>query len=295
MAGEPRAPREARKDEGAIRFLVVREAQPVREWRIHRATLVRGATWLIVGAWVLPTLLLAGAAGKARLERDNLAADVSLLTQRAESLAASIAELERYAGLGARRPEGGPVSVAPTRSADVLDGASKWIGFLWDRFHTVASGVRARAERVRGTPTGQPLPDTLAGLSSSFGWRANPFSGDGAEWHAGLDFPAPEGTPVQATADGIVESTGWRDGYGLAVIVRNADDYQTIFGHLSAIDVREGDRLSRGTVLGRVGSTGRSTGPHLHYEVRRAGRPLDPRDVRPPVLPNERPPATPAR
>jgi murein DD-endopeptidase MepM/ murein hydrolase activator NlpD len=119
----------------------------------------------------------------------------------------------------------------------------------------------------------------VARLSSGFGWRADPFGGDD-EWHAGLDFPAPYGAPVRATAEGEVEFAEWRNGYGLAVSIRHPDGYTTLFGHLSAASVRAGERVTRGTVIGRVGNEGRSTGPHVHYEVRRYGKPVDPRRVR---------------
>lgn len=123
-------------------------------------------------------------------------------------------------------------------------------------------------------PNGLPL--RAASMSSSFGMRYHPLSG-GLRFHAGLDLAAPTGTPVHATAPGVVSFAGWYGGYGLCVAVDHGGGTATLFGHLSATSARAGDRIEAGDILGRVGSTGQSTGPHLHYEVRRGGRPVDPR------------------
>jgi len=144
--------------------------------------------------------------------------------------------------------------------------ADSWLGDLERRVHTVRGALGARIRtRITSLPIGMPL---VARLSSGFGWRSNPFGGGRPEFHRGLDIPAPWGTPVRATADGVVEFAGWRSGYGLAVAIRHADGYSTLFGHLSRATVRAGDRVVRGAVVGRVGNEGRSTGPHVHYEVR---------------------------
>jgi murein DD-endopeptidase MepM/ murein hydrolase activator NlpD len=97
------------------------------------------------------------------------------------------------------------------------------------------------------------------------------------EFHDGLDFSAPYGAPVYATGSGVVVQAGWMGVYGLAVVVDHARGYRTLYGHLSRLAVRPGQRVARGGLLGYVGSTGRSTGPHLHYGVYRYGTPVDPR------------------
>lgn len=291
----PPASRESwltRRFGGPVRLLIVRDARPVREVRVDPRTAVRIGSWLFVAAWVLPIAGLGGVVLHARLERDALATQVASLTTEATRLSTSIAELERYAGIPSRADgEGGPPATPPDAamaSADAADGTASFLGTLGRRFAAVAGAVSSRVSVVRGTPTGMPVPD--ARTSSSFGWRANPFTGEGAEWHAGLDFPSPVGTPVQATADGVVESVGATGGYGTAVVVRNRGDYTTIYGHLRDATVRVGATVSRGDVIGHVGSSGRSTGPHVHYEVRRGGRPVNPRRIRVP----EAPPTVPA-
>jgi murein DD-endopeptidase MepM/ murein hydrolase activator NlpD len=113
------------------------------------------------------------------------------------------------------------------------------------------------------------------GVSSPFGWRKDPL--DGTErFHDGVDLPAREGTPVIAVAPGRVLEVGRNGGYGLEVVVEHGEGWRTRYAHLSATHVRPGDRIARGARLGDVGGTGRSTGPHLHFEALREGKSVDP-------------------
>jgi murein DD-endopeptidase MepM/ murein hydrolase activator NlpD len=112
-------------------------------------------------------------------------------------------------------------------------------------------------------------------LMGGFGERSDPFSGEGA-MHTGVDISAPRGTPVHAAADGIILHAGWNGGYGRCVIVDHGNNYQTWYAHLSRMDVIEGEEIRQGEVLGAVGTTGRSTGAHLHYEVRIGSTPVNP-------------------
>src|ERR1700728_1999458 len=112
-------------------------------------------------------------------------------------------------------------------------------------------------------------------LMAGYGVRSDPFSGEGS-MHTGVDISAPMGTPVHAAADGIVLHAGWNGGYGRCVIVDHGNNYQTWYAHLSRMDVLEGQEIRQGEVLGAVGMTGRSTGSHLHYEVRIGSTPVNP-------------------
>ncbi len=112
-------------------------------------------------------------------------------------------------------------------------------------------------------------------LISSFGQRNDPFSGEGA-YHAGVDISAPSGTPVHVAANGTVIQLGGINGYGHLVVVDHGNGFVTYYAHLSEIDVIEGQQVRRGDTIGAVGSTGRSTGPHLHYEVRMNNIPVNP-------------------
>jgi murein DD-endopeptidase MepM/ murein hydrolase activator NlpD len=128
--------------------------------------------------------------------------------------------------------------------------------------------------RQRGyTPTVWPVEGTLEG---GFGGRRNPFGGAGYEFHSGQDIEAPWGAAVIAGASGKVSFVGWQNGYGQLVIVDHGGGLTTRYGHLSHIDVELNQTVSRAQLLGKVGSTGRSTGPHLHYEVRINDQAVDP-------------------
>jgi len=128
--------------------------------------------------------------------------------------------------------------------------------------------------RKRGyTPTIWPVDGKLEG---GFGGRRNPFGGPGYEFHTGQDIEAPLGAPVVAGASGKISFVGWQNGYGQLVVVDHGGGLTTRYGHLSHIDVDAGQQVSRGQLVGKVGSTGRSTGPHLHYEVRINDAPVNP-------------------
>ncbi len=139
--------------------------------------------------------------------------------------------------------------------------------------------------RSHGAAEPEAMPRTHAPLgavralgqhvTSSFGLRADPFTGALKE-HDGLDLGATEGTPIHAAAAGVVRFAGKRGGYGNVVIVEHADGTETRYAHCRDLGVKPGDAVGAGQTIATVGSTGRSTGPHLHYEVRRDGRPVDP-------------------
>lgn len=115
-------------------------------------------------------------------------------------------------------------------------------------------------------------------ISSGYGMRKDPFHGRPA-FHGGIDIAAAPGTPIQATAAGIVAKTGTGRGYGNYVVIAHADGSETRYSHLSASSVRAGQRVAQGQMVGRLGSTGRSTGPHLDYRIRKNGQRLDPLTV----------------
>ncbi len=122
-------------------------------------------------------------------------------------------------------------------------------------------------------PSRRPV-DAMA-LTSSFGTRSDPFNGRRAR-HNGIDIPGPIGTPIYATADGMVGRAQWLGGYGNYAEIEHGNGIETRYGHMSRLNVTPGQRIRRGDIVGYMGSTGRSTGSHLHYEVRIAGAPVDP-------------------
>ena len=124
--------------------------------------------------------------------------------------------------------------------------------------------------------TMRPLGAPVSGLiTSGFGLRTHPLSGQRVS-HRGVDVAAREGTPVRTTTDGLVSRAGWQGGYGLLVSIDHPGGWQTRYGHLSRLNVTPGQQVTSGDVIGFVGSTGNSTGAHLHYEVRRDGQAIDP-------------------
>jgi len=138
--------------------------------------------------------------------------------------------------------------------------------------------TRAQVDRLNRTLALVPYRKPVIGeveLSSGFGVRSDPFLGRPA-MHTGLDFRASTGDPVRATANGKVASSGWAGGYGRMVEIDHGNGLSTRYGHLSEINVKVGDTIRIGQVIGAVGSTGRSTGPHLHYETRIDGEAVDP-------------------
>lgn len=191
----------------------------------------------------------------------------------------SIEQLQKY--LKERGVKVKPVSFAPPPSSnedinDAVGGPEIPETTIFQEVPytgTYAKDVVRLTQAIKQVPLGLPHHGVK---TSRFGGRANPFSGQGRETHMGLDFRARVGDPIRVTADGTVVQAGYHGGYGNLVRVRHGFGYETYYGHLSAIDVVVGKKISAGDVVGRAGSTGRSTGPHLHYEVRRNGAPIDP-------------------
>lgn len=149
---------------------------------------------------------------------------------------------------------------------------AKWEGLANDVVSKLAGADIDCEPLATGSWT---LPVANYSLTSGFGTRVHPITGE-IRLHAGIDLAAPTGTPVRSVADGIVQSAGSSSGYGNLVTIRHATGIESYYGHLSRIDVRPGSIVSAGELIGAVGSTGNSTGPHLHLEIRHNGAPTDP-------------------
>ncbi|HBB68076.1 MAG: hypothetical protein A2X28_05650 [Elusimicrobia bacterium GWA2_56_46] len=132
--------------------------------------------------------------------------------------------------------------------------------------------VANKHNTARATPSIWPASGRI---TSSFGYRLAPLM-SASEYHTGIDIANDPGTPVYATADGVVRYAGWANGYGLSMVLDHGFAYSTLYGHFSELMVKEGAQIKRGQLLGRMGSTGTSTGPHLHYEVWLDGMPKNP-------------------
>jgi murein DD-endopeptidase MepM/ murein hydrolase activator NlpD len=187
--------------------------------------------------------------------------------------------LEELPAVMRSRAAGGGGAVAPAVAAaaavppDTTFGVLKSVlGAIESRLATVKSNVESQQALARSTPTIWPI---AGWLSSSYGNRRDPFDGS-PDFHPGLDIAADKGTPIRATADGTVESAGYNGNYGNSVVISHGLGISTRFGHMSGFTVRAGQTIRRGEVIGYVGSTGRATSAHLHYEILHNGRPFNP-------------------
>lgn len=196
-----------------------------------------------------------------------------------ESVAGRLAKVVGLESLAPRSAGGGP-SLSLDGGADMqallgeeLDALVRRTSGLDTSFEKIGEVVEQRLQLLAATPSILPVP---GGYSDGFGWRRDPFTGE-RDYHKGVDIVAAPGTPVLAAADGLVTTAARMSGYGKLVHLNHAFGLATRYGHLSEIRVRPGQRVRKGDVVGLVGSTGRSSGPHLHYEVLRSGRAVDPR------------------
>jgi murein DD-endopeptidase MepM/ murein hydrolase activator NlpD len=144
-------------------------------------------------------------------------------------------------------------------------------------YNEITGMVNNKEKLLAATPAIQPVSNKdLKRIASGFGYRIDPVYKT-VKLHPGLDFTAPAGTPIYATADGVIEFAGNSgDGYGNHIIINHGFGYKTLYGHMYRIKLKRGQRVVRGEVIGWVGSTGKSTGPHCHYEVIKNGIKLDP-------------------
>lgn len=170
----------------------------------------------------------------------------------------------RAMGGGGAEAVGAPVLGAAFGSPDNALGVLRdLLGVIGDRLDTVRNGVERRQALAAATPSIWPVPGWL---SSAYGTRQDPFTG-ASGFHPGLDISADAGQPVHATADGTIASAGVNGSYGNLVTIDHGYGLTTRYGHLSRFAVTSGQQVHRGDIIGYVGSTGRSTSPHLHYEI----------------------------
>ena len=158
-----------------------------------------------------------------------------------------------------------------------LNNLSLRMSFQDQSFTEITVMVKNKEKLLRAIPAIQPVSNkNLKRVASGFGYRIDPLYKD-SRLHAGLDFSAPTGTPIYATADGEVQIAGFNtDGYGNKVVINHGYGFQTLYAHMVRVKAKAGQSVKRGEVIGYIGSTGKSTGPHLHYEVIKRGAKVDP-------------------
>ena len=213
------------------------------------------------------------ALGLAEVEARQLAM-VEMLTSYADRRSARAEEAMRTLGLD-------PRSIAATNGA-AMGGPFESLfteadGTIDPRFERLGVSLARMSALERGLETiPQVMPADINSISSGFGYRSDPFNGSAA-MHSGLDFRAPHGSPIHAAAAGRVSFVGVNSGYGKVVEITHGSGMVTHYAHMSRFNTRVGAKVSAGDVIGAIGSTGRSTGPHLHFEVRINGRAVNPR------------------
>lgn len=173
------------------------------------------------------------------------------------------------------------------RSSQVVIDATKRLDNIASRLYTqsvsfdeVYELAKQKEEMLVSIPGILPIYDdktTTRRLVSGFGMRPHPRY-KVMKQHTGVDFSVPSGTPIYVTGNGVVVEAGWRGGYGNTIMVDHGFNYKTLYAHLSSIEVKKGQKVKRGEQIGRVGNTGVSVGPHLHYEVRYKDKPRNPVD-----------------
>jgi murein DD-endopeptidase MepM/ murein hydrolase activator NlpD len=204
--------------------------------------------------------------------------DLSFYTDQFNRLKTTIAYLNkseeqfrRLLSLGSRE--------AILKNADGLDSGNIDMTVLQQQVNAsmesvgeIKDYIRQKRDIYMATPKGLPLVGTI---SSPYGRRVNPLD-ESSEFHTGIDISAPSGTAIHATADGIVSFAGWSGGSGLLVVIEHGFDMATFYAHTRKILVKAGEVVKRGQVIGYVGSTGASTGPHVHYEIWAKGKSMNP-------------------
>lgn len=188
---------------------------------------------------------------------------------------------------GAQLPPKSDASVYAGKGGASLGSASE-VSFMLEQEKNISLQAKAKAEdfqkllgaikneNYRRDVTPSQWPTDGGFISSPFGGRPNPFSGYGRDWHPGIDIAVDYGTPVYASAAGYVQQAGWYGGYGKYIRLGHDFGYETAYGHMSRLAVSAGSFVKKGEVIGYVGSTGYSTGPHLHFEILKYGEQVNP-------------------
>ncbi len=261
------------------------------------ASMVFGAILFVLATKYFPS------AAERKLQRENqeYKSQFGLMSKRMDDLSGTLADLqkrddkvyrevlganpisetERESGFGGvdryKKLQGYSNSEIMTEITRKLDVLTKKAYIQSRSYDELFNLVKNKEQQIAGTPAIQPISNkNLTRVASGFGWRTDPFYHI-SELHPGIDFTAPMGTPIYATADGVVKSSEFNaGGYGNCVVLNHGFGYQTLYGHMSKLGCRTGQKVKRGDLIGYVGSTGKSTGPHVHYEVIKNGDKIDP-------------------
>jgi len=279
------------------KFIMPLRVKLLRTFGLVAAVMVAGFAFTQISNYYFPTT------GEKKLQQENsqIQYDYALLQEEMEKLKIQMKEIEdRDNDIYRTIFEANPIPdsarqkmidkkkeasmVARLSNDELNESLIKQISQLQARlqtqkksFNTLETLIKNKEALLAATPAIQPVSNRdLNRIASGFGTRIDPVYKT-MKFHAGLDFAAPQGTPIYATANGVVSFSGNAgNGFGNHVIIDHGFNYETLYGHMVRVKARAGQRVMRGEVIGWVGSTGKSTGPHLHYEVHKSGQKLDP-------------------
>ena len=295
-----------KRDERIYAFIVAhtsRRRLPVRKFAIHprwlKVSLMLAAVVLCAALYGLYSLSQQVAAARLAEENDVLRQEnetqrrqLDRLKNRVEAVEDATRRLAEISGADGQEEQ--EASADPTEGLGAggprveLDDAG--LAAVEERAARLEQALQIYEQTLRERARIPSVWPTVGRTTDSYGGRSNPFGDNSFEFHSGLDIATGWGTPVVAAGSGTVTFAGWQGGYGQVVILDHGRGLTTRYAHLSRVEVTVGQSLARGEQLGRVGSTGRSTGPHLHYEVRIDDTAVNPRRY----LPKEPEGATPA-
>lgn len=300
---------EQRPDRREYTFMIVpHDGQAVRRIRIpikavkYTAAFICVIVTVLAGMWINYSVTVARAqAEKSELETlrqtngdqsqkiEQISKATAALQQDLDRLNVLDAEIRRIANVGeqtatsragiarptaAKASQGGPV-VQPSINelADLLQEMKQEVTMREQSLADLKEALEQRNAVLNATPSIWP---TNGDVTSRFGWRSSPWGGRSSDWHPGIDIANSTGTEIMATADGEVTHSGWFSGYGKMIEIDHGNGIVTIYGHNSQNVVSSGQHVKKGQVIAYMGSTGYSTGPHLHYEVRVNGTVVNP-------------------
>ena len=259
-------------------------------------------SFLLIGADYVSTVLYDKRLREFKANYSSVASSIEDIHIRLKELDVQLLEIEEkdravriYAGMPSIDKDirklgiGGLVSnetsdfnnLAPAVSKEIsnlqldIERLSRKVNFELSSYESIYEKVKTNIDRIRHIPSIRPVEGGY--LNSSFGYRQDPIE-NVRRFHQGQDFSVPTGTPIYAPADGVVKRAYYIGGFGNHIKLEHASGYSTTFAHLSKIFVRHGQKIKRGEVIGETGNTGRSTAPHLHYEVHYHGNPKNPLD-----------------
>ncbi len=243
----------------------------IKHWKKFATSLV-----VVFGILAISIMQLVKSKAEVQLANENLAKllekhktemiqmDTSAIKKHYLSIDEKLKTINKY--LKARGLKAMPKSQGGENDNDL--GSTEEIGSFYESY------LKKMIHLVGFTPMGYPHKGRI---SSNYGHRENPFTGESIEKHKGLDIKGNYGELIKTTANGNVKFADRRGGYGNCVIIDHGNGFETYYGHLSKISVKKGQKVAAGDIIGKIGSTGRSTGPHLHYEIHRNGKILNPK------------------